>query len=79
MSKLKYLVYERAGHLVPIVFASLFEHAEMRPNGTRPLAAGFVEFKAGKACCFGASKTLKVVSRGEEDEKVIDWWMTRGE
>ncbi len=44
----------------------------MQKRGAEPISAGFIEIAhGGEVQCFGKSHSLGLVSRGEEDAKIV--------
>lgn len=77
----KYIVYDRGGAEDIIIFSQLEVHSEVaRRLRLDVISAGFISFGTAireydaavvpDPLCFGKSETLRVVSRGMEDNKV---------
>jgi hypothetical protein len=66
--KLKYIVIERAGMEIPLVFPSLLLHHEVAGNN-KVKSAGYCKFDAaGKWITVGKSETLNLSARPQDEE-----------
>ena len=74
MLKMKYIIvdHEILG-VVPIMFGSSLRH-DLFWHRSEIIGAGFVEIGDQTVFCYGESESLKIKSRGEEDERVIMRW-----
>ena len=75
--RLKYVIVEPESCPrvpVPIVFAGLIAHADMKSHG-RPISAGYCfRNAAGEFVAHGSSCSLQLESRGAEDAKILNDW-----
>jgi hypothetical protein len=76
MSQVKYVIVEVMGLETAIVFSDLIEHSDIG-QGMNVVAAGFCNiFNDGNrdeldVDCFGRSASLKIKSRGYDDELIV--------
>lgn len=72
MNKLKYIVDELRGFAI---FPPYINHDDvgrlMTMRGAPPVGAGFIEISSGTVHCYGRSESLKLASRGAEDDAII--------
>lgn len=77
---MKYVVIESHGVESPIIFPEWIKHDEVLKGHEKVVSAGFCSFSVGEngdgstnpsVDCWGRSVSLKVKSRGEEDEDLI--------
>lgn len=70
--KLKYIVDEANGFSI---FPGYIFHDDIARQHTAKgfgiIGAGFIDISCGEVHCYGKSTSLNIVSRGEEDAKVI--------
>lgn len=72
------IVSDSTGLEIPIIFPNVAQHIEMVPAGVNVIAAGECGLYSGeegtypKASCWGQSYSLRVKSRGKEDEALIN-------
>lgn len=72
MFEAKYIISENC---VPVVFSEDLTHADVARSlfGSRAIVgAGFCTLEDNKYVCYGKSISLGVVSRGPEDEKILN-------
>ncbi len=71
----KYIVIIDSGLENAIVFPEIIDHAKIAGDN-KVVSAGFVQFSCNEdrieSSCYGESTTLKIKSRGKEDEILID-------
>ena len=64
---------------IPIVFPEIINHSDMARNmGWKKediVGAGFVYLEDYSYICYGESVSLRVKSRGEEDEKILNRYL----
>lgn len=70
----KYVVIDTGSFVLPIVFSDLACHADIaHPWRGEVLGAGFCYInEEGRYTCYGESTSLKVRSRGEEDDFILN-------
>jgi len=74
----KYIVFSRkdVGYPDFIIFSWLHKHCDMAQtmglSQSEILSAGFVKTCADKIVCFGKAQSLGVVSKEDEDSKLIN-------
>jgi hypothetical protein len=72
---MKYIIFKGHGCYHPVLFADHTTHSQIKLEGCTPVSAGFVKFgKLGFPQVYGNSESLKLKSRGEEDESIIRNW-----
>lgn len=73
----KYVVIDTGSFVLPIVFSDLATHADIaRPWRGKVLGAGFCYInEKGRYTCYGESTSLKVHSRGEEDDAILNRYL----
>ena len=73
---MKYITYESIEYgSIFVIFDKITNHDDMasRLSYEKILGAGFVGFADDVgACCYGKSVSLKIKSRGQEDNKIIN-------
>ena len=77
---MKYVMYDRNGIDTPILFPPMIKHDNLAmmvvPSG-KLISAGFVmQVDEGRIEAYGESKSLGLKSRGREDSKIIEDWLT---
>ena len=71
----KYITYDHFdGYPAYVLFDTITNHKEMagQLRSTKIHGAGFVSFGEGGACCYGESVSMNIMSRGKDDEKIIN-------
>lgn len=73
--KRKYITYEHLDRYPAyVIFDTITDHSRMaaRLSSTKIHGAGFVSFGEEGACCYGESVSMNILSRGKDDEKIIN-------
>ena len=74
MPQCKYIILDQ-GFPEPILFAETLNHSDVADalgGRGKVLGAGFCYIQDNKYVCYGKSTSLKMVSRGDEDSKVLN-------
>ena len=72
---MKYITYESIEFgKVFVIFDKITSHDDMasRLPHKEILGAGFIGFSLDGACCYGESVSLKIESRGQKDNEIIN-------
>ena len=74
--KSKYIIVN-LGCIAPVVFTDLLQHRDVANGiGGRVIGAGFCYIgDDGQYVCYGESVSLNIVSRGEEDSKILNKYL----
>jgi hypothetical protein len=73
--KSKYVILD-TGYITPIVFTDLLQHVDVANGiGGTVIAAGFCYIQDGRYVCYGESVSLRVKTRGAEDEKILNKYL----
>lgn len=71
----KYVILDQ-GVIVPLVFSELINHLDVaRCIGGQVVGAGFCFIDEEKYHCYGESISLKVVSRPDEDARILNKYL----
>ena len=72
MNHMKYIVVDRDGTEVPVIFPQFLEHKEMAERiGGSVIAAGFVVVTSKKGVrCYGSSTTLMIGARVSDGDLI---------
>jgi len=86
----KYIIFERSGLEVPVIFGHLITHRDMYAGNLKPISAGFVTIFANEkewdtitcsneivVSCWGESESMKLQSRKEIDAEIIKLYIKR--
>ena len=69
---MKYVIVEQRELELPILCNDILNHSDVVPQFAKVVSAGFVSLgDNNQISCWGHSVSLKTVSRGTEDEKLI--------
>ena len=76
----KYIIVERNGNEIPVLFSASINHCDMRVG--KVVSAGFCQVFTGtgakdvSVCCFGKSESLNIEAR-REDKEIIERELNR--
>ncbi|MCK5611936.1 hypothetical protein KAR91_59250 [Candidatus Pacearchaeota archaeon] len=71
----KYITYDHYdGYPAYIFFDTITNHKEIsgQLRAIKIHGAGFLSFREEGACCYGESVSMNIMSRGQDDEKIIN-------
>ncbi len=73
---MKYVIFKKGPLVEPVLFCDHTSHSAIKLDGAEAISAGFIVFteKLHLPHCYGKSDSLKLESRGEEDEDIIRKW-----